>query len=60
VRLHGFGSGGTRPCLGLTQLVLEFVKGLFDLPAQPAEMRDDARRQGVFACQEAENIKYSE
>jgi len=39
---------------GLTQLVLEFVKGLLDLPTQPVAMRDDARRQGVFAGQEAE------
>ena len=36
VRLHGFGLGGTRPGFGLTQLVLEFVKGLLPAPAGAA------------------------
>ena len=52
--LHGFGIGRTGPCLGLAQLVLEFVEGLFDLPAQPVEVRDDSGRQRAFAGQEAE------
>ncbi len=33
VRLHGFGSGGTRPCLGLTQLVLN-LKAAMEMLAQ--------------------------
>ena len=56
VRLHGFGVGRARPSLGLPQLVLQFVKGLFDLPAQPVKMRDDARRQGAFAGQKAKRL----
>ena len=54
VRLHGLGVGRTRPGLGFAQLVFEFVKGLFDLPAQPVEMGEHAGWQRVLAAEEAE------
>jgi hypothetical protein len=54
VGLHGLGIGRAGPRLGLAQLVLEFVKGLLDLPSQPVEVRDDSGRQRALIRQEAE------
>jgi len=54
VGLHGLGIGRTGPCLGLAQLVLEFVKGLLDFPSQAVEVRDDSGRQRALIRQEAE------
>ncbi len=46
--LHGFGGRRGGPCFGFSELVLEFVENLFDVPASASQFGENAGRQGHF------------